>query len=170
MPRLGSRVRIPSPAPVFINKFNRLSRSRAREICFPVPANPSGKQGGSTWRRFVEPNSVFIAAIMPPLNQETRAIVNWRVGALKAHRNGPSDHGATPNSHFPELSRNCRHDVRQRVENQPFLPCARCAPIFCTSRSPLLTPCETRKRPGKDGSHIAPLYLALSNFLQNRYY
>ncbi len=36
MPRLGSRVRIPSPAPNFPNTFNRLRLERFRALCFAI--------------------------------------------------------------------------------------------------------------------------------------
>lgn len=44
------------------------------------------------------------------------------------------------------------HNVRQHLEKLPFSASARCASFFRTSRRASLTPCETRERPGENGS------------------
>ena len=51
MPRLGSRVRISSPAPISVRKLKRLKRSFGTAFCFRPQVRVSGKQEGSTRKR-----------------------------------------------------------------------------------------------------------------------
>jgi hypothetical protein len=46
LPRLGSRVRIPSPAPKFLKKSNRLERSFRAAFCFPARGSETGEAWG----------------------------------------------------------------------------------------------------------------------------
>jgi hypothetical protein len=46
LPRLGSRVRIPSPAPNFLEEINGLKRSSGAASCFPAPLVETGEAWG----------------------------------------------------------------------------------------------------------------------------
>jgi hypothetical protein len=46
LPRLGSGVRIPSPAPKFLKKSNRLERSFRAVFCFPARVSETGEAWG----------------------------------------------------------------------------------------------------------------------------
>ena len=47
LPRSGSSVRIPSPAPIFLEQISCLERVLGILLCFPVASAHSGKHGGS---------------------------------------------------------------------------------------------------------------------------
>lgn len=59
------------------------------------------------------------------------------------------------------------HNVRQCLEKLPFLASTRCALLFHTSRRSALTPCETRKRPRKNGSAHCSLLSCPLTICQN---
>src|SRR5208282_4141965 len=46
LPRLGSRVRIPSPAPKSLRDFNRLRAALRGRFCFPALGTKAGEAGG----------------------------------------------------------------------------------------------------------------------------
>src|SRR5580704_1010845 len=51
LPRLGSRVRIPSPAPVFLKEISDFERSFGAVGRFPAPNVRAGEAWGSTRKR-----------------------------------------------------------------------------------------------------------------------
>jgi hypothetical protein len=48
LPRSGSRVRIPSPAPIFFKQISELKRSFGVVFCFPVSDAKAGEAGGGS--------------------------------------------------------------------------------------------------------------------------
>ena len=59
------------------------------------------------------------------------------------------------------------HNVRQCLEKLPFPASTRCALLFYTSRRAALNPCETRKRPRKNGSAHCSLLSCPLTICQN---
>jgi hypothetical protein len=51
LPRSGSRVRIPSPAPIFFKQISESERSFGVVFCFPASDATAGEAGGSRLRR-----------------------------------------------------------------------------------------------------------------------
>ena len=137
------------------------NRGRGAAAATPPPAVIIAESHPKTNQPILRHRLSFCATCPATLQRQGQK----RIARLKIVRKRPAQGKAA--APLPGPFAKMTNDVRQRTGKPAFFASSRCASFSHTSRSISLTPCESRKRPGKNGiAHRSPLSCP-RNFRQN---